>query len=437
MAALKNSEFAFNEELLKLSRISSIDAGDIENSFEFITEAIARALNVGRASIWLLNQDQTAIVCQKLYEASSNKHDAGIELKAKDFPAYFKYLSEERTLHADDAHMDSATYEFSEVYLRPLNIVSLLDAPIRVNGKMVGVICCEQLMEKRYWSISEQNFAGNIADIVARALQARERTQALLKLEAMNLQLEQIVKDRTAELEEQRIRSAHASKMAVLGEMAGAIAHEINNPLAIISLCSHQLLKMNEKGKLTSDALKNILKDISSTTIRIEKIIKGLRFFARDASQDEFSHSKISQIIDDTLSLCQEKFKKHGCEVQLMPLTQDLILNCQPVSISQALLNLLSNSFDAVSELKEKWIRLECRVFSDYVEIHIIDSGNGIPIEIRDKIMVPFFTTKPIGKGTGLGLAIVRGIIEQHRGEFYFDDSSINTAFVIRLPKIE
>lgn len=435
MAVVKNSEFAFNEELLKLSRVSSIDAGDVERSFELITEAMARALQVGRASIWLFNQEQTAILCQKLYEASSKKHDAGIELKAKDFPAYFKYLSEERTLPADDAHTDAATYEFSEVYLTPLNIVSLLDAPIRLNGKMVGVICCEQLVEKRSWSISEQNFAGNIADIVARALQAKERAQALMKLEAMNLQLEQIIKDRTAELEEQRIRSAHASKMAVLGEMAGSIAHEINNPLAIISLCSQQLIKTAEKGKLTPDVLKSILKDISLTTIRIEKIIKGLRFFARDASLDEFSQSHISQIFDDTLSLCQEKFKKHGCEVQLTMLAPDLVLKCQPVSISQALLNLLSNSFDAVSGQKEKWIRLECRDSSAYIEIHVTDSGNGIPTEIRDKIMLPFFTTKPIGKGTGLGLAIVRGIIEQHKGEFFFDDLKENTSFVIRLPK--
>lgn len=436
MAVLKNSEFSFNEELLKLSRISSIDAGDVESSFEFITESIARALNVGRASIWLLNQEQTAIVCQKLYEASTQKHDAGIELKAKDFPAYFKYLSEERTLPADDAHTDSATYEFSEVYLRPLNIVSMLDAPIRVNGKMVGVICCEQLIEKRNWSITEQNFAGNIADIVARAIQAKERTQALMKLEAMNLQLEQIIKDRTMELEEQRIRSAHASKMAVLGEMAGSIAHEINNPLAIISLCSHQLLKLVKNEKLTPDALKSILNDISSTTIRIEKIIKGLRFFARDASLDEFSQSTIGQIIDDTLSLCQEKFKKHGCEVQLTFHHSDLVLKCQPVSISQALLNLLSNSFDAVFEQEDKWIRLECKETSGYIELQVIDSGKGIPAEIRDKIMVPFFTTKPMGKGTGLGLAIVRGIIEQHKGEFFFDDSNVNTAFVIRLPKM-
>lgn len=428
-------DLQLNLELLKLSQVQSIDSGDLLLSLKSISTTMSQALHVFRSSIWFYNEDQTSLVCHNLFESESNTHSAGIELKAQDFPAYFNYLKEERTLPAHDACTDPATFEFAEVYLKPLKIISMLDAPIRVNGKMIGVVCCEHTGSMRNWLISEQGFIGNIADIVARAIQSRDKAIALLKLEEMNSQLEELVRQRTEELEEQRERTANSSKMAVLGEMASSIAHEINNPLAIIVASTNQLKKLESKGELDPEKLKELVQDIELTTIRISKIIKGLRFFARDASLDAKEEFSMGQIIEDTLALCQEKFIMNGCKIETFISESRPKIKCQPVSISQALLNLLSNSFDAVSALEDKWIRIECFEEKDYVFLRVLDSGKGISSDIREKMMIPFYTTKPFGKGTGLGLSIVKGIVENHYGEFYLDDKALSTCFVMKFLK--
>lgn len=173
---------SINRELLALSKNPNIDSGILKDAFRCVTETLANALSVSRASIWLYNADHTAISCVDLYETapdqSSAKHTSGSELKSESFPAYFSYLAEQRILRANNAHTDPATHEFSEVYLKPLGINSMLDAPIRLDGKMIGVICNEHVGAARGWTGQEEAFVANVSDIVARAFQANERPQS-------------------------------------------------------------------------------------------------------------------------------------------------------------------------------------------------------------------------------------------------------------------
>lgn len=434
MEKFKN-EIGLSQSLLQLSKQQCIDEGDLEKSYALITEAITEALEVARASLWFYNEDRSAIICAELFDTIKNEHSAGLELRRNDFLSYFEFLASERILSAGDARENPATRDFTASYLKPLNIYSLLDAPIRIQGKMTGVICCEQLGHVRQWTVLEETFMGNIADILARAIGANERMIAKKELENLNQNLEQLVAERTMELEEQRARSLFSSKMALLGEMAGGIAHEINNPLAIIIGTSRQMKRMEETGDLPPEKLKELLNDIEITSLRIEKIVKGLRFFARDSQKDPMVDCTLSQILDDTMALCLEKMKSLNCEVTINVIPETLKIICQPVSLSQAFLNLISNSIDAITDLNKKWIRIECTEDAHTIKIRFTDSGQGIPQSVKDKIMLPFFTTKPIGKGTGLGLSIVRGIIEQHQGSILLDDSAPNTSFVIELPK--
>jgi signal transduction histidine kinase len=97
----------------------------------------------------------------------------------------------------------------------------------------------------------------------------------------------------------------------------------------------------------------------------------------------------------------------------------------------------LNNAFDAIAELEPKWIELAVSATAErMVQISVTDCGNGIPAAIRDKIMNPFFTTKPVNKGTGLGLSISRSIMEDHGGKFYLDTECAHTRFVLELPMI-
>lgn len=228
------------------------------------------------------------------------------------------------------------------------------------------------------------------------------------------------------------------SKMSSLGEMASGIAHEINTPLAIIAL-RVALLKEACNAENFAIAGRKVVIDactiIERTTNRIAKIVTGLRAFARDGASDPFQHTDMQAIVDDTLDLCGERFRSSGVDLQLEMPEHKLFLSCRATQISQVLLNLLSNSFDAIETLGEKWIKIKATDLGEEIELSVTDSGHGISPVIRSKLAQPFFTTKDVGKGTGLGLSISRGILMDHGGRLFLDEQSENTRFVIVLPK--
>ncbi len=168
-----------NEILSTLSRSEALNQGDLEAAFAEITEAAVNVFEIARASLWLYNEDKTKIECVDLYEGDKQLHSSGAELSAQDYPRYFEALKRDRYIAADDAHTHPETSEFSEEYLAPLGINSMLDAPIRVGGRVAGVLCNEYIGDGfRHWILEDQNFAGALADVVARAIQAHKRKQA-------------------------------------------------------------------------------------------------------------------------------------------------------------------------------------------------------------------------------------------------------------------
>jgi C4-dicarboxylate-specific signal transduction histidine kinase len=224
------------------------------------------------------------------------------------------------------------------------------------------------------------------------------------------------------------------SKMSALGEMAAGMAHEINNPLAIIDGRAKQLKILLSREPIAKEAVVSALDSMSYMIMRIAKIIRGLRTFSRDSRADPFEMARIKNIVDETLALCTERFKVNGVQLEVESISPDLALECRPTEISQVLLNLLSNAFDAVSSLADRWIRIAAVQSDHTIEISVMDSGNGIPLPVRQKLAQPFFTTKDVGKGTGLGLSVSKGIVEAHNGSLWYDEKSKHTRFVIRLP---
>jgi PAS domain S-box-containing protein len=237
-------------------------------------------------------------------------------------------------------------------------------------------------------------------------------------------------------LAEQRL--LQSAKMSSLGEMAGSIAHEINNPMTVISLSAEQLGMAAEDGVVSTKLVEKISERILNTADRITKIIRGLKAFSRNAEHDPMVEVPLQTIVDDSLTLCREKFRFHEIDLRVGEIP-DVSLSCRPTEISQVLLNLLTNSFDAVDTLNgDKWVALDLDLRSfGKVTIRVTDSGAGIPERIAARIFEPFFTTKELDKGTGLGLSISKGIIETHGGRFYLDTTAANTSFVIELPLSE
>jgi signal transduction histidine kinase len=173
---------------------------------------------------------------------------------------------------------------------------------------------------------------------------------------------------------------------------------------------------------------------VKNTLQRIVKIIKGLRSIARDGQGDPFMPESLTEIILEMIAIVSEKFKNNGVQLEYEPNPELPPINARKVQLSQVILNLISNSYDAICGLNEKWIKITSELLDDKIIIYITDSGKGISEEVQEKIFQPFFTTKEIGKGTGIGLSVSQGIVEEHSGELYYNNLSENTQFVIELP---
>lgn len=228
-----------------------------------------------------------------------------------------------------------------------------------------------------------------------------------------------------------------SAKMAALGEMSAGIAHEINNPLTVIQARAFQLSEMAENNNVNLDKLREAAEGISYTADRIAKIIKSLRTYAREGSNDPFDLVPVHQLIEETLEFCGTRFANHGVEVRIKPVNPDLEVECRLIQIEQVLLNLLNNAYDAIENSPVKWIEIEVQEEDNFVVISVTDSGSGLTPEIVEKLIQPFYTTKEVGKGTGLGLAISEGIARSHNGALLYDSSKKNTCFTLKLPRLQ
>lgn len=241
------------------------------------------------------------------------------------------------------------------------------------------------------------------------------------------------------ELRHSEAQLIQASKMATLGEMATGIAHELNQPLGVIRMAASNSIKRIDRGHCDPDYLSGKLARISDQTERASQIIDHMRVFGRKAEgTSEVFDIRASLVEVATLARAQLRSMDIALHVSI-PDEPAFALG-EKVIFEQVLLNLVSNARDAIEEKAsaKKEIRLSAK-FDDAGEheIHVEDTGGGVPEEILDKLFEPFFTTKAPGKGTGLGLSISFRTIQEMSGSLSAVNIPGGARFTVALPMAE
>jgi len=229
--------------------------------------------------------------------------------------------------------------------------------------------------------------------------------------------------------------SFNASKMATLSEMAGGVSHEINNPLTIIVGQIYTLKKIPKKNDVSQEVektLNDIAEKLKENSNRITKIIKELRNFAKDGSQDPFEAVELGPIILNSFELYLEKLKNYSFKIDVK-CEDGLTVFARKIELQQAFSNLVLNSFEFGKDGENSWIKINVSKTSDKeIEVLFSDSGKGIEEPIREKVFEPFFSTE-VPKKTGLGLSITQSIIQSHGGSIGLIEAPKAT-FKILLP---
>jgi len=233
-------------------------------------------------------------------------------------------------------------------------------------------------------------------------------------------------------IREQQEQIVDGARLSAIGEMASGIAHEINNPLFIITSKVRVLQKLLDLDRLDIEKFKQIVSTVDLTAHRISNIIKGMRAISRNAENDPLERVSVRTVLDETLILCQKKIQTSDVKMILQEsFPENAYVLARESQLIQVLLNLFNNAVDAIEGQNEKWISIEIVEEDNIVKIRIFDSGKGISKSNELKIFTPFYTSKEPGKGTGLGLSLSKKIIESFGGKIYIDHDHENTCFVL------
>lgn len=256
-----------------------------------------------------------------------------------------------------------------------------------------------------------------------------EKFNAQLDLEASIIELK---KSKEA-LVNQTAKIVHASKIQALSEMAGGLAHEVNNSLMVIMGSTQQVQRELKKSEILQ---LNIDRKINQSTVAIMKIksvIDGLKYFSLEMESTQKEEVSLEEVIHRTLSYTHELLKAHQINLEIGAIPKVKIL-CHPFQITQILFNLTKNAEDSMSNcVGEKWLKYDFILHREFVKIKISNNGTVITEENRTKLFQPFFSTKDVNQGTGLSLSISKGIAQDHKGDLYFEEDECTT-FVLKLP---
>lgn len=247
-------------------------------------------------------------------------------------------------------------------------------------------------------------------------------------------ELERLVQARTRELRTAQDGLVHAARMAALGQMSAALAHEINQPLTALrmQLASQRLLL--DSGR--SEAIREGLGQIEGLIERMAALTSHLKTFARKSPAGLRQRLRLNEVLGQALELLGPRIRSEGVEV-FCQVPADAWVSGDAIRLEQVLINLLNNALDAMQGRALRQLRIEARREVQGWRLSVADSGGGIAPEHLDQVFEPFFTTKPVGQGLGLGLAVSYGILRDLGGSLEVRNDAQGAVFELQLAAAE
>lgn len=413
-----------NKVLAQLNIDDAVLSGDVALSKNTIIQSVANVLNAERVSLWVYKPEIEALECLSLYEKSKAVFSEGALLTKKDFPNYFSAISSEALISIDDAHTHSATRDYSETYLTPLNISSLIDGIFSIGDGGFGVLSVEQVGDSRRWSDHEQRFIMSVSTLTSSIFSSEQRRIAENRL---------LIAKEEAE-----------AAVVAKSEFLATMSHEIRTPMNGVL----GMLELLEEDGLSKDQLRKAQVAKSSAQSLLGLINEILDFSRLDAGKMELESIDfdLCALVEDTSLAVAFMAQEKKLEL-ILDLSQinDCMVKGDPAKLRQILTNLLGNAIkftefgeitvavsatdisqsdSAQKNLEQKQPSQNILVQNDNmvgIKIEVIDTGIGIPLLKQEQLFDPFTqvdasTTRRFG-GSGLGLAICHKIITLMGGD--------------------
>jgi PAS domain S-box-containing protein len=404
-------------------------------AYQRVTATAARTLDVARVSVWFFTENLGAIRCVDLYDLKSGRHSSGTELQSSTYPKYFASLTEGRSIAAHHAQLDPRTAEFARDYLRPLGITSMLDAPLRQAGRLVGVICHEHIGEARDWTPDEEAFAASMADMLSLSLEIWHHRETEAALCEARDSLEAKVTQRTSELAAANAQLKELDRLK--SEFIATMSHELRTPLnSIIGFTG--ILRQRIAGPLNDEQDKQL-----GMVQRAARHLLGLINDILDLSRIESGHMELDaerfrvadvarEVVEQLTPLALPK----GIDLHATLPAPEIEICSDRKKCVQILLNLAAN---AVKFTQRGHVGLAVHPENDGVSIAVTDSGIGIKPEHLPNLFQAFRqvdgTARRVYEGTGLGLYLCKKLAALLGGDIRAESTfGVGSCFTVTLP---
>ncbi len=456
----------------QMATCAGLAEGDLMASLKVITEQTVNALGASRASVWLLDKRENALLCKILYEREANRHSQPeLELGPEHIPHYFQALASGRVMTGTDKDPDHAP---AQAMARLDEETALLDAAVRHSGKLVGALCLEHVGFHRLWTQDEISFAAEAADQVGLALMSHRRriTEAQLlrtkeKVRALNDRLKLQVQERTVQLAQALNQNAHRAGMA---EIATAVLHNVGNILTSVITSGQTIEKTVQTSSLKSlrrankllDTLVDrdnqravqlaefyhtledlLIKEHSEINENVDQVLKKIDLI-RDVitAQQSFASTEsqaeplfLPDVVEEALNIQEHTLGRHDVTVRRNYLETPHII-APKIKLIHILINLVKNAREALeaNQSDDRVITLFVGQENGRAVIKVRDNGIGIAPEALDKVFSHGFSTKKDGHGFGLHSSLLA--IEEMGGTIRVESEGLGhgATFVLSFP---